>query len=110
MGLPKLKTKISVEDYLAGEKTSPVKHEYIEGEVYALAGASDNHSRIVINMTTNLSVHPRDTKCERFSNDIKIHFTKNIDRHNIYIAAARRTAIELQIVPIKTIRQSNFNR
>lgn len=47
MGLAKLKTKISVEDYLAGEEISPVKYEYVYGEVYAMAGASDNHNRIV---------------------------------------------------------------
>ena len=31
MGIPKLKTKISVEDYLEGELIGPVRHEYIEG-------------------------------------------------------------------------------
>ena len=78
MGLAKLKTKISVEDYLEQEKISPVRHEYIEGEIYAMAGASDNHSRIVINLTTNLSVHLRDSKCEPFSNDIKVRATQNV--------------------------------
>ncbi len=46
MGLAKLKTKISVESYLEGERISPVKHEYVYGEVYAMAGTSDNHYRI----------------------------------------------------------------
>lgn len=78
MGVLKLKTKISVEDYLEGEKISPVKHEYVEGEVYAMAGASDNHSRIVINLTTNLSVYLRDSPCEPFSNDIKVRVTQNV--------------------------------
>ena len=48
MGLAKLKTKNSVEDYLEGEKISPVKYEYVYGEVYAMAGTSDNHNRIGI--------------------------------------------------------------
>lgn len=78
MKLAKLKTKISVEDYLEHEKLSPVRHEYIEGEVYAMAGASDNHSRIVINLTTNLSLHLRDSPCEPFSNDIKVRATQNV--------------------------------
>lgn len=46
MGVLKLKTKISVEDYLEGEKISPVKHEYVEGEVYSMAGTSDTHNLI----------------------------------------------------------------
>ena len=35
---PKLNL-IAVEDYLAGERISPVKHEYLAGVVYAMAGA-----------------------------------------------------------------------
>lgn len=84
MGLPKLKTKISVEDYLDGEKISPIKHEYVAGEVYSTAGASDNHSRIVINLTTNFSVHLRDSKCEPFSNDIKVQITKDVYYFNVF--------------------------
>ena len=38
MGLLKLKTKINVEDYLESEKISPVKREFVEGEIYAMAG------------------------------------------------------------------------
>lgn len=78
MGLPKLKTKISVTDYLKGEIISPVKHEYVEGEVYAMAGASDDHSRIVINLTTALSIHLRDSPCEPFSNDIKVRVISKV--------------------------------
>ena len=78
MGLPKLKTKISVEDYLESEKISPVRREYIEGEVYAMAGASDNHSRIAINLTTALSIHLRDSSCEPFAGEIKVRVTKNV--------------------------------
>ena len=72
MGLPKLKTKISVEDYLEGEKISPVRHEYIEGEVYPMEGTSNNHSRIAVNITTALSDHLRDSPCEPFAGDTKV--------------------------------------
>ena len=78
MGLPKLKTKISVEDYLDGEKISPVRHEYVEGEVYAMAGTSDNHSRITINLTTTLSIHLRDSSCEPFAGETKVQVTRNV--------------------------------
>lgn len=78
MGLPKLKTKVSVEDYLQGEKISPAKREYVEGEIYAMAGTSDNHNRIVNEFVTLLSNHLRDSKCEPFSADIKVKVTKNV--------------------------------
>lgn len=78
MGLPKLKTKITVAEYLEGEKISPVKHEYVDGEVYAMAGASDRHNRIAVNLTTALDNHLRDSPCEPFSGDIKVRATQNV--------------------------------
>jgi Uncharacterized protein conserved in cyanobacteria len=41
---------ITREQYLEGEKNSLVKHEYIQGEVYAMAGASDAHITIAGNL------------------------------------------------------------
>jgi hypothetical protein len=41
---------ITREQYLEGEKNSLVKHEYIQGEVYAMAGASDAHITISLNI------------------------------------------------------------
>jgi len=78
MGISKLKTKISVEDYLEGETISPVKYEFIEGEVYAMAGASDNHNRIVGELVTLLSAHLRGSKCEPFFGDIKVRATRTV--------------------------------
>jgi len=78
MGFAKLKTKISVEDYLAGEEISPVKYEYIYGEVYAMAGTSDNHNRIVVNLVTSLSTHLRDSRCEPFAGDIKVRVSSQV--------------------------------
>jgi Uma2 family endonuclease len=37
---------LSLEEYLAGEEASDVKHEYIAGEVFAMAGATDEHVTI----------------------------------------------------------------
>jgi Uma2 family endonuclease len=78
MGLLKFKTKISVEDYLEGEKVSPIRHEYFHGEVFAMAGASDNHNRIARNFVNILSNHLKDSPCEPFFNDIKIRVTPNV--------------------------------
>lgn len=78
MGLPKFKTKISVEDYLESEEISPIKREYIEGEVFARAGLSDNHGRIAINLITVLATHLRNSPCEPFSNDIKVRVTPTV--------------------------------
>lgn len=78
MGLPKFKTKISVEDYLESEKFSPVRREYVDGEVVAMAGASDNHGRILVNLITTLSSHLRNSTCEPFANGTKVQVRSNV--------------------------------
>lgn len=72
MGVPKLKAKISVEDYLEGEQISRVKHEYVGGEVYAMAGASDSHFRISFNVAKLLDEHLKAGTCETFTFDMKL--------------------------------------
>jgi Uma2 family endonuclease len=72
MGLAKLKTKISIEDYLEGETVSQIKHEYVNGEVYAMAGASDKHYRISMNLATKLDSHLSDATRETFMVDMKL--------------------------------------
>jgi Uma2 family endonuclease len=78
MGLPKLKLKTSVADYLKLEKISPVRHEYVDGEVHAMAGTSDNHARIAGNIFVALSIHLRDSPCEPFSGDIKVRVSSKV--------------------------------
>ena len=76
MGLPKLKKKISVADYLESEKISQIKHEYIDGEVYAMAGTSKNHNRVIKNILRKLENHLNGSDCEPFIVDIKVRVEK----------------------------------
>lgn len=68
---PKLNL-VSVEDYLAGELISPIKHEYLGGVVYAMAGARNAHNRIVSNTQGSLHVRLRGTRCRAWNSDTKI--------------------------------------
>jgi Uma2 family endonuclease len=63
---------ISVEDYLAGEAVSPIKHEYVAGEVFAMAGASDAHVTIALNVATLLRAHVRGGPCRVYIADMKL--------------------------------------
>ncbi len=49
------KNAISVTDYLLGERHSDIKHEYVAGQVFAMAGARINHNRITRNVPALLS-------------------------------------------------------
>jgi Uma2 family endonuclease len=63
---------ISVEDYLAGELVSPVKHEYFGGIVYAMAGAANAHTAIASNILIAIGSRLRGQKCRAFNSDTKI--------------------------------------
>ena len=68
------------DEYLAAEADSPVKHEYHDGEVYAMAGASEEHNLIAGNIYTLLRSHLRGSGCQTFFADMKVH----IERTNRY--------------------------
>jgi Uma2 family endonuclease len=63
---------ISVENYLEGERFSDIRHEYVGGQVYAMAGASDDHNRIVANICGELRERLRGKRCEPFMADMKL--------------------------------------
>jgi Uma2 family endonuclease len=63
---------ISVEDYLAGELASRVKHEYLGGYVYAMAGARNVHNVIAGNVFGSLHARLRGKPCQPFNSDTKI--------------------------------------
>jgi Uma2 family endonuclease len=63
---------VSVEDYLAGELASPVKHEYLGGVVYAVAGARNAHNFIATNVVGALYARLRGRPCRPYNSDTKI--------------------------------------
>jgi len=68
---------ISVEDYLTGELNSDIKHELIDGCVYAMAGASANHERISVNVLSEFRNHLKRSPCEPFGSDMKLRINAN---------------------------------
>ena len=63
---------ISVEDYLAGELESPVKHEYLGGVVYAMAGARNLHNIVATNLLVAVGSRLRSRRCQPFNSDTKV--------------------------------------
>jgi Uma2 family endonuclease len=63
---------ISIDDYLAGEAASDIKHEYSAGSVYAMAGVSREHNRIAGNIYSAFAQHLRGGRCQAFISDIKV--------------------------------------
>lgn len=67
---------ISEQDYLDAEKCSEIKHEYFDGEIFAMAGASRSHQRLTINTVSAFHNHLKGTSCEAFSADMKVRADK----------------------------------
>ena len=65
-------THVSVEDYLNGEPVSEVRHEYVAGAVYAMAGASEEHNDLAGNLFAALRAHLRGGPCKVFIVDMKV--------------------------------------
>ncbi|OKH40557.1 hypothetical protein NIES2119_02795 [[Phormidium ambiguum] IAM M-71] len=59
------------EEYLEMEEQSPIKHEYIDGQIYAMAGASDSHVTIAGNLFALLRSHIRGSGCRVYIADMK---------------------------------------
>ncbi len=58
--------------YLHLEVSSNIKHEYIDGQIYAMAGASDAHVTIAGNLFTLLRNHVRGSGCRVYISDMKV--------------------------------------
>lgn len=59
-------------DYLAAEEMAPVRHEYVAGEVFAMAGASKAHGTLALNAAIRLRQHLRGKPCGVWMADMKV--------------------------------------
>ncbi|MDO8350788.1 MAG: Uma2 family endonuclease, partial [Gallionella sp.] len=56
-----------------GELSSEIRHEYVDGEVYAMAGAGEAHNLIALNIASKLREFVRGGPCRVFISDMKLH-------------------------------------
>lgn len=88
MALKPTQPYISSAEYLAGEMVSDIKHELIDGEVYAMAGASRNHNLLVGNTVRIFGNHLQDDPCATFSSDLKIKAAANFFYPDVMVICA----------------------
>lgn len=67
-----LKPRLSVAEYLAWEAENEIKHEYIDGEVYAISGGTGKHSSIMINITIAIGQQLGDSVCALHSSEMRV--------------------------------------
>ncbi|MGZ8216536.1 Uma2 family endonuclease [Methylomagnum sp.] len=62
----------TADDYLAWEADQATKHEYVRGEVFAMAGVKDAHVTVALNVASWLKTHLRGTPCRTYIADMKL--------------------------------------
>ncbi|WP_133513271.1 Uma2 family endonuclease [Candidatus Thiosymbion oneisti] len=65
--------RISVDDYLTFEQASKIRHELVDGYLYAMTGASDRHEEIATNLLAILHGHLKGSGCRVYGSNLKIH-------------------------------------
>jgi Uma2 family endonuclease len=69
-------TLLTPEEYLQLEEKSPIKHEYIDGQAYAMAGTTDTHNTIGLNFALLIRNHLRGSNCRVYFADVKVKLEK----------------------------------
>jgi Uma2 family endonuclease len=66
------KTRLTPEEYLALERSCEAKHEYYNGEIFAMSGASPQHVLIVTNLVGELRTQLKQGPCRVYSTDLRV--------------------------------------
>ncbi len=86
MGTATQQDYISPSEYLLGENdgTDDARYEYVNGKVYAMAGASRNHNRLCGKLFARLFGHLENGSCEVFQSDMKVGIQTGTDNYFYY--------------------------
>jgi Uma2 family endonuclease len=72
-----VQARMSPDEYLAWEAEQPLRHEYIDGEVYAMTGGTLPHNAIAVNLIGALRGKLRGTGCKVYAADAKVRVAVN---------------------------------
>ena len=73
MGHPVQTPVSTAAEYLAWEALQPARHEFLDGEVFAMAGAEDRHVTVAMNLAFALRGHLAGSACRTYMSDMRLH-------------------------------------
>ena len=71
-----VQTSLTPEEYLAFERKATTKHEYLNGQIVAMSGASFAHNFITVNIATSLNVQLMEGECRVATSDMRVKVTE----------------------------------
>src|SRR5262245_45889845 len=72
MSLPQEQIRYTEDQYLSIEREADERHEYLDGQIYAMAGESPEHGAICTNLTAEIALQLRGTSCQAFAKDMRV--------------------------------------
>jgi Uma2 family endonuclease len=79
IAVPSHSPKLTPVEYFAWEEQQLCRHEYINGEVYAMGGGTQNHSRIALKVAALLDNHLSNGSCRVFNSDCRVNLVGTND-------------------------------
>ena len=70
--------RLTIPEYLAFERQSETKHDYLDGEIFAMTGASREHNRITLNIALSFETQLEERDCEVFANEMRVRTPTNL--------------------------------
>jgi Uma2 family endonuclease len=83
------KPQLTLDEYLEGERSSPIKHEYAAGRVFAMAGASERHNKIAGNLFAHLHLTTRSSDCVAFISDMRVRIDQVVYYPDLMVCCDR---------------------
>ena len=82
---PEILPRMSAGQYLDYEQTQEIRHELVDGYLYAMVGASDRHEEIAMNLAAALSLHLRGGPCRVYKSDLKLRIGDDFYYPDIFV-------------------------
>ena len=70
--------RYTVEEYFQIDEASETRHEYVEGRIVDMAGGTDRHSQIIVNVLAELRTRLRASPCRAREGNLRIRFGKKV--------------------------------
>lgn len=85
---------MTLEEYLAFEERSPLRHEYVAGEVYAMSGTTTRHNLIGLNVYRRLHAVARPRGCHVFDEAVTLYIHDRVYHPDLIVACGRAAGVE----------------
>lgn len=82
------KETMTLAEFLRWEAEQPLRHEFVDGEVFAMSGAEDRHVTIALNAAMALRQHLAGTPCRSFMSDMKLAVGEDIFYPDVFVTCS----------------------